>query len=382
MAPVNLQTPPQRILLIKPSAIGDVVHTLPILKLVRNRYPSAHLAWLVTPACSGLLEGHPLLDEVILFDRRRYGKGWKSPHSLFGLTSFTRELRRRKFDLVLDLQGLFRSGWLAWQTRAPIRVGFSNAREFAPLFYTHRVDVGDVEQHATDRYLKVAAAIGCDTGPIEYVFNTTADDRALVTEKVGHNRPYAVLLPGTNWPTKRWPVERFAALSWALKERLGFETIVAGGPDDVALAEKIGGNNLAGKTTLRELVALLERASLVVANDSGPMHIATALNRPLVTVYGPTNPIRTGPYGRMDSVVRLDIPCSPCYSRKCSHQSCLQWLGIEAVMQLAQTQLEVWGKRTREGEAPAEPEASSPRRSPGLPGEGEMRGSAFGPPPL
>ncbi len=344
MPGIDLKISPQRILLIKPSAIGDVVHTLPILKLVRKRYPAAHVAWLVTPACSGLLENHPLLDEVILFDRRRFGKGWRNPRSLFGLTSFTVELRRRKFDLVLDLQGLFRSGWLARQTGAPIRVGFSNAREFATIFYTHRVDVGDSEQHATDRYLKLAASIGCESGPVEYVFNTTDTDRARVVEKIGHERPYAVLLPGTNWRTKRWPIERFAALAWALKDRMGFESVVAGGGNDVALGEKIGGINLAGKTNLPELVALLEGASLVVANDSGPMHIAAALNRPLVAVYGPTNPMRTGPYGKMDSVVRLDLPCSPCYSRKCSHQSCLQWLGIEAVMQLAQTQIEIAGK--------------------------------------
>jgi heptosyltransferase-1 len=345
MLGADLKISPQRILLIKPSAIGDVVHTLPILKLVRKRFPTAHLAWLVTPACAGLLEDHPLLDEVILFDRRRFGKGWRNPRSLFGLTSFTVELRRRNFDMVIDLQGLFRSGWLARQTGAAVRVGFANAREFAPVFYTHKVDVGDVEQHATDRYLKLIASIGCETGPVEYVFNTTDVDRAQVREKLGAERRYAVLLPGTNWQTKRWPIERFAALAWALKERLGLDSVVAGGSGDVALGEKIGGINLAGKTNLKELVALLEGASLVVANDSGPMHIAAALNRPLVAVYGPTNPVRTGPYGRLDSVVRLDLPCSPCYSRKCSHQSCLQWLGIEAVMQLAQTQIEIAGKR-------------------------------------
>src|SRR5205814_8811110 len=104
------------------------------------RFPDAQISWLVTPACSGLIENHPLLHEVILFDRRRYGQSWRDPKSLFGLTTFARDLRRRNFDLVLDLQGLFRSGWLARQTRAPVRVGFENAREFAHLFYTHRVD--------------------------------------------------------------------------------------------------------------------------------------------------------------------------------------------------------------------------------------------------
>jgi ADP-heptose:LPS heptosyltransferase len=117
--------------------------------------------------------------------------------------------------------------------------------------------------------------------------------------------------------------------------------VVAGGPDAVPLAAQIpGAANLTGQTTLRQLVALLRRAALVIANDSGPMHIAAALNRPLVTIFGPTNPLRTGPYGRDDSVVRLDIPCSPCYSRKCSHISCMKWLNIEPVLETAGKQME------------------------------------------
>src|SRR3954447_25838331 len=118
MTSLAFATPPQRILLIKPSAIGDVVHTLPILALLRKRWPESHIAWLLTPACAGLLDGHPMLNEVIRFDRKRFGRGWREPASLFGLLSFQKELRKREFDLVIDLQGLFRSGWLAWQTRA------------------------------------------------------------------------------------------------------------------------------------------------------------------------------------------------------------------------------------------------------------------------
>lgn len=340
MSAIELPTSPQRILLIKPSAIGDVVHTLPILKMLRMRFPSAHIAWLLTPACAGLLEGHPLLNEVVPFDRKRYGRGWRDPVSLFGLLAFQRELRRGDYDLVIDLQGLFRSGWLAWKTGAPMRIGFSNAREFSPLFYTHRVDVGTTEQHAIDRYLKVAAALGCDTSQFDFEFHVTDDDRKHVDELLAGSSKFAVLLPGTNWATKRWPIEKFAAMVEPLRMQFDLQTIVAGGPDDVKLGEQIrGAINLAGRTSLRQLVELLRRAELVVANDSGPMHIAAALGRPLVTPYGPTNPVRTGPYRREDSVIRLDIPCAPCYSRKCSHQSCLRWLEIGPVLELAQTQI-------------------------------------------
>jgi ADP-heptose:LPS heptosyltransferase len=127
-----------------------------------------------------------------------------------------------------------------------------------------------------------------------------------------------------------------------LRDRFGLATVAAGSPDEVELASQLtGAINVAGKTTLRQLVALLQRASLVVANDSGPMHVAAALARPLVTPFGPTNPVRTGPYRREDAVLRLDLPCSPCYSRTCSHQSCLQWLDVESVLSLAETQMRI-----------------------------------------
>jgi len=344
-APVPVSDP-GRILIIKPSAIGDVVHTLPFLNLLRRRYPKAHIAWLVTPACAGLIDGHPQLDEVILFDRRQYGLAWRHPLAALNFVGFLRRLRRERFDLVIDLQGLFRSAFFAFETRAPVRVGFSNAREFAPAFYTHRVPVHTMEQHAIERYLAVAEAIDCGRSPVEFHFPTKDEDRARVRELLTANRDphvangYAVLLPGTNWPTKRWPAGHFAALVPILRERFHLPTIVAGSPSEVELCSQIPAElDLTGKTTLRQLVALLEGAALVIANDSGPMHIAAALGRPLVTLFGPTNPTRTGPYDRPETVLRLDIPCSPCYSRRCSHQSCLQWLTPEHVLTHVRQQL-------------------------------------------
>jgi heptosyltransferase-1 len=332
---------PTTILIIKPSSLGDVTHALPVLRLLRRRYPAAKISWLVAPYCSGLLEGHPDLDEVILFDRRRFGTAWKNPAAGLGLIRFKRDLRRRRFDWVIDLQGLFRSGWLAWFTRAPVRIGFANAREFAPIFYTHRIPINSMEQHAVDRYLRIAAAAGCANDPIEFPFAHTDSDRTTVRELTGDD-PYAVLLPGANWETKRWPVENYQSLVQPIRDRFNLKCITAGGPDTIDLAAKIpSAQNLAGKTNLPQLVALLERASLVIANDSGPMHIASALNKPLVTIFGPTNPTRTGPYNRPDSVVRLDIPCSPCYSRKCSHTSCLRWLQIQPILSTAAEQLNV-----------------------------------------
>jgi heptosyltransferase-1 len=341
MPPIDLATtPPRRILIIKPSAVGDVVHALPILNLLRLRFPDAKIDWLVTPACAGILDGHPQLNDVLLFDRKRFGGAWKNRDIRRELVAFGKRLRDAEYDVVLDLQGLFRSGWMAWKTRAPVRIGFRKAREFAPLFYTHRVDVGSPEQHAIERYLSIAEQLGCPRGPVKYVFPHDNADKVHVHSLIPPGVKFAVLLPGTNWVTKRWPVEHFAALVKPLEDRFGLKTVVAGGPYEASIAGKIGATyDVTMKTTLRQLVALLERADLVIANDSGPMHIAAALGRPLVTMFGPTNPVRTGPYGRMDSVVRVGVPCSPCYSTHCSHVSCLHWLYPEMVLARAEKEL-------------------------------------------
>ncbi len=339
MTPITFDHPPERILIIKPSAIGDIVHALPVLNLIRRRWPAARITWVVTPACAGMVERHPLIDEVLYFQRDLFSRFWRSPSTLLAMRLFFRGLRERGFDLVVDLQGLFRSAWVTRQSRAPLRVGFANAREFAPRFYTHRVE-SSWEDHAVERYLCVADALGCGKGPVEFPFAVDDSDRASVAELLATDQPFAVLLPGANWETKQWPAERFGGLVRPMREQFGLASVVAGGRGDRVLAEKIAGAvDLTGRTNLRQLVALLERAALVIAGDTGPMHIAAALGRPLVTVYGPTDAVMTGPFGRLDSVVQLGIPCRPCFSRRCSHRSCLAWLEETEVLKVAEIQM-------------------------------------------
>lgn len=336
--PANLVNA-RNILLIKPSSIGDVVHALPIWNLLRRQYPQAQITWLISPVCSGLVEGLPGL-QTMRFDRKRWGMAWRSMSAAGDLWRFSRELRHRRFDLVMDVQGLFRSGFFTGLTGAPHRVGFANAREFAPAFYTRRVAIETVEQHAVDRYLKLLEAIGCPTLPVEFPFPLMDEDHLAAADMAKNLGDFAVLCPGANWLTKRWPVQRFAQLVEPLRKQFGLNCVVAGGPGDAALAEQIpGAANLCGKTTLMQLAALMQRAALVITNDSGPMHIAAALDRPLVALFGPTNPIRTGPYRHADSVVRANIDCSPCYRRQCPHQRCLQEMTIEPVLEKAAEQL-------------------------------------------
>jgi heptosyltransferase I len=333
MALVRFDRDPDRILIIKPSAIGDIVHALPVLNLIRRRWPGARVSWLVTPVCADLLAGHPQIDELIIFERKRFGAGWRSPRALAELWGFLRSLRAGRFDLVIDMQGLFRSGWMSWASRAPVRMGFYNAREFGWLFYTHRVK-NDLREHAVKRYLDLAEAIGCGREPVEFVLPIREADRMAVSAMAPAG-PYAVLAPGANWPTKRWPVQNYAALVEPMRREFGLACVVAGGPGDREIAAQIpGATDLTGRTTLGELIALLAGAAVVVGNDSGPSHIAAALGRPLVTMYGPTSPSATGPWGKMDGVMLFDVPCHPCYSRHCrmGDHRCLRQIGMEAVL--------------------------------------------------
>ncbi|HEX8324509.1 MAG TPA: glycosyltransferase family 9 protein, partial [Tepidisphaeraceae bacterium] len=174
---VDLPAEPRKILIVKPSALGDIVHTLPVLTLLRRRFPTASIHWLVVPAFASLLTGHPLLDGVIQFDRKGYAKSLRSPTTAKGLAEFALRLRRERFDLVIDLQGLLRSAWLTWQTGAPTRVGFGYAREGAPLAYTHKVSQPTPQRHAVERYLDVAEALGCGRGPVAFDFGIGDDVR-------------------------------------------------------------------------------------------------------------------------------------------------------------------------------------------------------------
>lgn len=336
----------RRILLIKPSSPGDIIHALPVLHGLRRRYPQSHIAWLVATSFCNLLEADPALSEVIPFDRRRFGRLGRSVKVTREFMSFVGTLREKAFDLVIDLQGLFRSGFLALASAAPVRIGFAGARELAWMFYTEKLPKGGPNDHAADRNYRIATLLGFDDRPMDFSLSLAAGDRAhaaTLLQEVGlaQNNGYAVLVPATRWETKCWPPDRFGALARILRERHNLSSILVGGPSDITAGQIAAGasegaaHNLCGRTTLRELAALIERAAVVVTADSTPMHMAVAQSRPLVALFGPTNPRRTGPYGRLNDVLRIDLECSPCYFKKlsqCPHQhACMQRLDVERV---------------------------------------------------
>ena len=335
----------KRVLIIKPSSLGDVARSLPVLQALRQRYPNAHIAWLVRPDCAGLLRQVDGLDEIILFDRRRLGRIWYSYAAARDLIRLCKSLKKKQFDIVLDLQGLFRSGFLSLCSRAPVRLGPHFVRESAGLFYTHRVPAADHPEHASDALWRFVQTLGftTDQPPTGPSINETA--RAHALEKLQHaglppGQPYGILLVGGTKQTKRWPAERFGALAQRLMKDYDIRLVILGaGSAEAEIAAAVTETagpaviDLAGRTNLAELTALLAGAEVVIGNDSGPLHIAAAVAAPTVGLYGPTNPAVVGPYRQMDGVVQAgpNVKRLGRYSRNQAHQ--ISTITVEEVLE-------------------------------------------------
>ncbi len=343
----------RRILLIKPSSPGDIIHALPVLHGLRARYPGAHIAWLVATPFVDLVAVDPALSEVIPFDRKRFGRLGRSWPVSVDFAKFVRELARREFDLVVDLQGLFRSGFLSLASGATARIGFGDARECAWLFYSHRLRIRGRDVHAADKNAMLAGLLGLDLRRMDFSIAMSEDDRRvageLISEAGAAGSAFAVLVPATRWETKCWAAERFGETGLRLLRETGMRSILVGGRDDFAAGEAAarasGGAamNACGRTTLRQLAAIIERAAIVITGDSTPMHVAAALKRPLVAIFGPTNPVRTGPYGQLRDVLRLPLDCSPCYLkllRQCPRgHACMVEMSVDRVVEAALARL-------------------------------------------
>ncbi|MBN1506975.1 MAG: glycosyltransferase family 9 protein [Sedimentisphaerales bacterium] len=314
--PVLMPAACERILLIKPSSLGDVVLALPALSALRRNYPNARISWLIRPEFAPLVEGHPHLDEIIPFDRKFLGRAWRDPTALRELASLISRLRRGRFDVVLDLQGLFRSASLAWLSGGKRRLGPIWRKELARWFYTTAIPPRLEWVHVVDYYLKLIEATGAADLRVEFVLAQSPDAvasarRLLLQHDIDPSR-CAILIPGSAQISKCWPAERFAALADRLVSDHGLTVAATGGAAEGPMIERIQGlakhriANLAGCTSLRELVEVLRVARLVVSNDTGPGHIAAALGKPLVMLFSWSNPLRAGPYGRPECVVARD----------------------------------------------------------------------------
>ena len=357
-----------KILLIKLSAVGDVIHTIPVLNKLRRRYPAARIDWLVTPGIGELIRHHPAVSNVVAFAREDWSRPWRAT-PFVNYARLAAELRRSRYDLVVDMHGQFRTAVFTLATGAPVRVGFDRpraevwdatvrrfppearkhawqgAREGSWIAYTHHIPVPTLDLHAVDRYLNIGPLLGLDEGPADFSFpiprQATTRVEALLGERQIAGAPLAVLAPGTIWETKQWRSDGFAEVARHLLAR-GFAVTLIGADRERAVCDAVarlapGSVNLAGETTLSELAALIRRSAISVTNDSGPMHLAVAADRPVVSIFGPTDPIWIGPYRRTDAVLQASLACSPCYLRTLSRchngHACMHEVTAQAVIE-------------------------------------------------
>lgn len=298
-----LNVPLDRVGIVMLSAIGDAVHVLPVVNALRRHRADIRITWVLQPGPAALVRGHPSIDEIITFDRRR---GWRA------FADARAELRRRRFDVVLALQSYFKAGVLTSFARAPAKLGYDRGRskDLTWLFTNHHLPPG-ATCHVQDEYLEFVEQLGVASRPVEWKLSLRQDEREAhrpLLERL--DRPYAALVVGSSKPAKDWPADRWAAVASHLHSEFGIQPILVGGRSTTELAaereilERTRGRvvSMLG-SGLRPLIGILEGASLVISLDTGPLHIATALGRPVISLIGYTDPRRTGPYRHCEDLV-------------------------------------------------------------------------------
>lgn len=330
-----------KILIVKLSSIGDVVHTLPALGVLRRAYPDAEIDWIVEEAASTLLKGHPMIDELIVVRRR----GWKK--DFFGSRRVARSLKAKRYDMVIDFQGLFKSAIWVYMSKGKRRIGFGGGREMSSLALSDKLPPYDKEMHAVDRYLllaRYAAGVeGEETSEDAPVYIADEDKatvrRLLVEAGVGKDEPFFVVSTHARWITKLWNETNFSDLIGLVSRCYKMRPVIIGSEMEREKAARIAEKShpdvvdLSGKTNLRELMALLNDAEFLITLDSGPMHMAAAVGTPVVAIFGPTAPWRTGPYGKDHKVVRREeLECAPCFLRVCDDIKCMEDITPEDVI--------------------------------------------------
>lgn len=351
---------PEKILIVKLSAIGDVVQTLPMVEALKKEFPRASIDWLVEEDASDLLFGHPALNRVIVSRRKSWLKNifadGKFPGTLREIKRFIQDLRREHYDWVIDNHGIFKSGLLLALSRGRRKIGFQPSSGIAEegyyLFANERYQALSIERHALDRYLDLVSQMGVpvEGAALEFPVPDELREKAenLLRRNGFFSRPLVVIHPMAKWETKQWPLDHFAGLISALVGK-NASVVVTGSPQDVEPIKEILSRagpgsqvlNLAGVTSLKELAGIFSLADLVVTPDTGPMHLAAAVKAPLIALFGPTAPWRTGPYGNHNRVIRKDLPCSPCFRKKCDTLECMNSITVEEVLKTALEKLGV-----------------------------------------
>jgi heptosyltransferase I len=324
---------PKNILLVLHGSIGDVARALPLANLIDQGFPNARLTWAVEPPSLPLVEHHPAVDEVILFDRARW---WKQ------LVPFLRTIRAGHFDLVLDLQRHLKSGIISRWSGARHRLGFHrrDTKEFNWVFNNRHIPALGHGVSKLNHYLKFAEYLGIVPEPVVWKLFLTEAEQVCVDRHLERvSRRFATLFVGSRWESKNWFPSQIASCAELIQARHGLSVILLGSKQDVAVASEVENScrrsivNLVGRTSLREAIGIIAKAEVAVGPDTGLMHIAAAVATPVVSLWGATNPSRTGPYGFDDFVIRGKADCAPCYLRRCPiGRVCMQSIEIEEIM--------------------------------------------------
>ncbi len=335
---------PERILVIKLRYVGDVLLSTPVLTRLREGFPKAHLTMLVNDGTEGVVRGHPAVDEVLVVERRSLACDWR----------LLRELRCRRFDLVIDLTDGDRSAILAMLSGAPVRLGYNSEARWRGRLYTTVIQADRFKMHAVPYHLAATDELGL-AGPLPSPSLIVGEGTVVTAERliresgIDPNRPFVCLHPGARWWFKSWPAERFAALADRIQQETHIPALFLGSHRDKDIVSRIAGSmktvhrNLAGRTGLQELAGALKRASLMITNDNGPMHMAAAMRVPVVGLFGPTDPLVWGPWGEGHRTFYKGLDCRACFHPDCfrGEQNCMRLISLDEVWEAVRERL--WG---------------------------------------
>lgn len=317
---------PQKILVIRLSSLGDILHALPAYQSLRQSFPDARIDWLIEERTKFILSAVPGLNRVIPIDTVAPRRRTFSRSSWSGIVAATRTMRRSRYDIAIDFQGLIKTGLLSLLSGARRRIGFGRDLVWekpAHWFYSETVEQADGISHivSLNRLLADAAGARPAAGPVE--LDVPEDMSQAVTARLEQQnlRNFAIINPGGGWPTKRWALPKYGALAERMADQLGMQVAVTTGPGEESLYE---GLSAACRVALPhfpvpflELVPLMKHARLIISGDTGPFHLACALGVPVVGIFGPTSPSRNGPWSARDGAVVHSLPCSYCHGRTC-----------------------------------------------------------------
>lgn len=323
----------EKILIVRLSAIGDVVHSLPALHSIKKKYPEAFIGWAVEDKASDIIVNNPLVDKAHVMPKKTWKKRGFSLKNTIEFWAYIKEIRKENYTIAIDIQELFKSGWISFLSGAPRRIAHDKAREFAHIFANDKLpahNTFDPDKPIIERYLEPAAHLGADVNDVRFSLPPATEEVKLYIDKlldgVDKSKPTIVFSPATIWPSKHWVEEYWSQLLDLVSNK--YNVLFTGAPNDLDLINRIvnGAKTenykiLAGKTNIEQLIEVFRRADIVIAPDTGPAHIANAAENPkIICIFGSTSYKRSGPYGKQHESVSAQLDCQPCFKRNCPRE--------------------------------------------------------------